>query len=66
MEKITDKIKALPSDAAYFSLEFFPPKTHIVMPTIYLLRNRRAKASRGLQTSKPAWNACQTPYARCS
>lgn len=27
MEKITDKIAALPADGEYFSLEFFPPKT---------------------------------------
>ncbi|PNY26083.1 Methylenetetrahydrofolate reductase [Tolypocladium capitatum] len=27
MDKITDKIAALPADAEYFSLEFFPPKT---------------------------------------
>lgn len=30
MEKITDKIAALPPDANYFSLEFFPPKTKMV------------------------------------
>jgi len=30
MEKITDKIAALPPDANYFSLEFFPPKTNAV------------------------------------
>lgn len=30
MEKITDKIAALPQDANYFSLEFFPPKTQMV------------------------------------
>jgi hypothetical protein len=30
MEKITDKIAALPKDANYFSLEFFPPKTRMV------------------------------------
>lgn len=30
MEKITDKIAALPEDATYFSLEFFPPKTQMV------------------------------------
>ena len=29
MEKITDKIAALPPNATYFSLEFFPPKTAI-------------------------------------
>ncbi|GAB0135601.1 hypothetical protein EsDP_00003934 [Epichloe bromicola] len=27
MDKITDKIAALPADGEYFSLEFFPPKT---------------------------------------
>ena len=32
MAKITDKIAALPPDANYFSLEFFPPKTEIVWP----------------------------------
>jgi hypothetical protein len=30
MEKITDKIAALPPDSNYFSLEFFPPKTQMV------------------------------------
>jgi methylenetetrahydrofolate reductase (NADPH) len=30
MEKITDKIAALPGDATYISLEFFPPKTSMV------------------------------------
>lgn len=30
MEKITDKIAALPKDGNYFSLEFFPPKTQMV------------------------------------
>lgn len=32
MEKITDKINALPDGANYFSLEFFPPKTAMVCP----------------------------------
>jgi methylenetetrahydrofolate reductase (NADPH) len=32
MERITDKIKALPDGANYFSLEFFPPKTQMVCP----------------------------------
>jgi hypothetical protein len=35
MEKITDKIAALPPDANYFSLEFFPPKTQMVGPFRY-------------------------------
>ena len=30
MDKIPAKINALPPDANYFSLEFFPPKTEIV------------------------------------
>lgn len=30
MQKLTDKIAALPQDANYFSLEFFPPKTTMV------------------------------------
>ena len=30
MEKISDKIAALPQDGTYFSLEFFPPKTQQV------------------------------------
>lgn len=30
IDKITDKIAALPHDATFFSLEFFPPKTQIV------------------------------------
>lgn len=30
MDKITDKIAALPPDSNYFSLEFFPPKTQQV------------------------------------
>ncbi len=38
MEKITDKINALPDGANYFSLEFFPPKTAMVRPTLRLYR----------------------------
>lgn len=30
MEKIVDKVNALPDGANYFSLEFFPPKTDMV------------------------------------
>jgi len=32
-DKITHKIAALPPDADYFSLEFFPPKTQAVWPS---------------------------------
>lgn len=38
MEKITDKINALPENAPYFSLEFFPPKTQMVCANTPLLR----------------------------
>lgn len=34
MDKLTDKIAALPKDATYFSLEFFPPKTQAVRNTL--------------------------------
>jgi len=36
MEKITDKIKALPDGANYFSLEFFPPKTAMVCFRVFV------------------------------
>lgn len=38
-EKITEKIAALPQDANYFSLEFFPPKTQMV--SFWELRGER-------------------------
>lgn len=31
MEKITEKIANIPGDGNYFSLEFFPPKTQMVV-----------------------------------
>jgi 5,10-methylenetetrahydrofolate reductase len=31
MEKITDKLAALPKNGKFFSLEFFPPKTAMVI-----------------------------------
>jgi hypothetical protein len=38
MEKISNKIAALPEDANFFSLEFFPPKTQMVgLPDLPLL-----------------------------
>ena len=37
MEKITEKIANLPHDATYFSLEFFPPKTQMVLFTACFL-----------------------------
>ena len=35
MEKLTTKIAALPPNAHYFSLEFFPPKTDMVCTCKY-------------------------------
>ncbi|KAF2497221.1 methylenetetrahydrofolate reduct [Lophium mytilinum] len=46
MEKVTDKIAALPSDAHYFSLEFFPPKTAMGFAN---LQNRLERMSRALR-----------------
>lgn len=38
MQKITEKIAALPKDGNYFSLEFFPPKTQAVRtPSTHVL-----------------------------
>ena len=39
MQKITDKISALPKDGNYFSLEFFPPKTQMVCVLICMLHS---------------------------
>ncbi|KAI6251208.1 Methylenetetrahydrofolate reductase [Erysiphe necator] len=47
MEKITDKIAALPHGSNYFSLEFFPPKT------IMGVSNLRTRLSRMSQALKP-------------
>ncbi|QIX02125.1 hypothetical protein AMS68_007642 [Peltaster fructicola] len=47
MVKITDKIAALPQDANYFSLEFFPPKTQ------QGFSNLHARLSRMAQTLRP-------------
>ncbi|EGX91463.1 methylenetetrahydrofolate reductase 2 [Cordyceps militaris CM01] len=46
MEKITDKIAALPADAEYFSLEFFPPKTAMGFSN---LRDRLHRMEQGLR-----------------
>lgn len=46
MEKITDKIAALPPHSNYFSLEFFPPKTTMGSSN---LRARLDRMSRGLR-----------------
>jgi methylenetetrahydrofolate reductase (NADPH) len=46
MEKITDKIGALPPNSTYFSLEFFPPKTAMGSSN---LRDRLDRMSRALK-----------------
>lgn len=46
MEKITDKIAALPADGEYFSLEFFPPKTSMGFSN---LRDRLHRMEQGLR-----------------
>lgn len=61
MEKITEKIAALPNDANYFSLEFFPPRTQIVIrsnsPWITVLTSHR-----GSPIYKLALSACLAHY----
>ncbi|PGH27148.1 methylenetetrahydrofolate reductase [Polytolypa hystricis UAMH7299] len=44
MEKISDKIAALPKDANYFSLEFFPPKTQMGSANLQARLERMAQA----------------------
>jgi methylenetetrahydrofolate reductase (NADPH) len=48
MEKITDKIAALPADSYYFSLEFFPPKTAMGFSNLRDRLDRMARALRPL------------------
>ncbi|KAI0403631.1 methylenetetrahydrofolate reductase 2 [Xylaria palmicola] len=48
MEKITDKIAALPADGHYFSLEFFPPKTGMGFSNLRDRLDRMARALRPL------------------
>ncbi|KAL1893404.1 methylenetetrahydrofolate reductase 1 [Ceratocystis pirilliformis] len=48
MDKITDKIAALPADASYFSLEFFPPKTDMGFSNLRNRLDRMEKALRPL------------------
>lgn len=44
MEKITDKIAALPPDSNYFSLEFFPPKTTMGSSNLRARLDRMSRA----------------------
>lgn len=48
MDKITDKIAALPSDTTYFSLEFFPPKTQQGFANLNARLSRMAHSLRPL------------------
>ncbi|KAH8803237.1 methylenetetrahydrofolate reductase-domain-containing protein [Xylogone sp. PMI_703] len=48
MEKITDKIAALPPDSNYFSLEFFPPKTAMGSSNLRARLDRMSRALRPL------------------
>ncbi|KAF2728390.1 methylenetetrahydrofolate reductase-like protein [Polyplosphaeria fusca] len=48
MEKITDKISALPDAANYFSLEFFPPKTSMGFANLQARLERMSQALRPL------------------
>lgn len=48
MEKITEKIAALPSDSTYFSLEFFPPKTTMGSSNLRARLDRMSRALRPL------------------
>ncbi|KAF1986527.1 methylenetetrahydrofolate reduct [Aulographum hederae CBS 113979] len=48
MEKITDKIAALPEDGTYFSLEFFPPKTQMGSANLQARLERMSRALRPL------------------
>lgn len=48
MQKITDKIAALPPGANYFSLEFFPPKTAMGSSNLRARLDRMSRALRPL------------------
>lgn len=48
MDKLTDKIAALPADSTYFSLEFFPPKTQQGFSNLHARLSRMAQALRPL------------------
>ncbi|KAJ9148410.1 Methylenetetrahydrofolate reductase [Pleurostoma richardsiae] len=46
MDKITDKVAAMPPDATFFSLEFFPPKTAMGFANLRERLDRMARALR--------------------
>ncbi|KAF3395926.1 Methylenetetrahydrofolate reductase 1 [Penicillium rolfsii] len=63
MEKITEKIAALPPDANYFSLEFFPPKTRMGFANLSARLERMAQALRPLFVTV-TWGAGGSTAAR--
>ncbi|RHZ48924.1 methylenetetrahydrofolate reductase (NAD(P)H) MET12 [Aspergillus thermomutatus] len=63
MEKITDKIAALPPDENYFSLEFFPPKTQMGFANLQARLERMAQALRPLFVTV-TWGAGGSTAAR--
>ncbi|KAF9883959.1 hypothetical protein FE257_002641 [Aspergillus nanangensis] len=63
MEKITDKIAALPPDSNYFSLEFFPPKTQMGFANLQARLERMAQALRPLFVTV-TWGAGGSTAAR--
>ncbi|KAL3478412.1 methylenetetrahydrofolate reductase-domain-containing protein [Aspergillus californicus] len=63
MEKLTDKIAALPPDANYFSLEFFPPKTQMGFANLQARLERMAQALRPLFVTV-TWGAGGSTAAR--
>ncbi|KAH6611064.1 methylenetetrahydrofolate reductase 2 [Trichoderma cornu-damae] len=48
MDRITDKIAAMPADGEYFSLEFFPPKTPMGFSNLRVRLQRMERALRPL------------------
>lgn len=64
MEKLTDKIAAIPENGTYFSLEFFPPKTSMVL-SFSVRRNALPNSVyRGFRTFKVVWSACLVFFNR--
>ncbi|EAW24290.1 methylenetetrahydrofolate reductase (NAD(P)H) MET12 [Aspergillus fischeri NRRL 181] len=63
MEKITDKIAALPPNENYFSLEFFPPKTQMGFSNLQARLERMSQALRPLFVTV-TWGAGGSTAAR--
>ncbi|PKX96638.1 methylenetetrahydrofolate reductase (NAD(P)H) MET12 [Aspergillus novofumigatus IBT 16806] len=63
MEKITDKIAALPPNEKYFSLEFFPPKTQMGFSNLQARLERMSQALRPLFVTV-TWGAGGSTAAR--